>query len=521
MPATPLPDDVDALKALLAQRDGELATLRNTVSTLELALSVRTLEIEQLNLQIAKLKRMAFGRKSEKIDRKIEALETRLEDLIAEEGAAEQKLPTLVVPREKSIHQPLPEHLPREEHIIEPQEEACPQCGGNLKPLGEDVSEQLEMIEAAFKVIRHVRRKKACACCDCIVQAPASSRPILRSFAGPGLLANIAVSKFADHQPLYRQAVIHARRGVELDPSTTGRWMGACGVLIAPLVEALRRYVIAPGKIHTDDTPMPVLAPGNGQTKTGRLWVYVRDDRNSGSVAPPAVWFAYSPNRQGQHPQSHLTDFRGVLQADAYAGYDKIFTDDRVQEAACMAHARRKVHDLHARKATPTTTEILRRIGELYAIESQIRGQPADERKRIRQLQAQPLLDELETWLRNRLLTLSTQSDTTKAINYMLNQWQALVYYCDDGIAEIDNNIAENALRGCCLGRKNFLFLGADSGGERAAGMYGLIGSARMNGLDPEAYLRYVFTHIADYPINRVADLLPWNVADRLTQKSA
>jgi transposase len=521
MPATPLPDDVDALKALLAQRDGELATLRNTVSTLELALSVRTLEIEQLNLQIAKLKWMAFGRKSEKIDRKIEALETRLEDLIAEEGAAEQKLPTLVVPREKSIHQPLPEHLPREEHIIEPQEEACPQCGGNLKPLGEDVFEQLEMIEAAFKVIRHVRRKKACACCDCIVQAPASSRPILRSFAGPGLLANIAVSKFADHQPLYRQAVIHARRGVELDPSTTGRWMGACGVLIAPLVEALRRYVIAPGKIHTDDTPMPVLAPGNGQTKTGRLWVYVRDDRNSGSVAPPAVWFAYSPNRQGQHPQSHLTDFRGVLQADAYAGYDKIFTDDRVQEAACMAHARRKVHDLHARKATPTTTEILRRIGELYAIESQIRGQPADERKRIRQLQAQPLLDELETWLRNRLLTLSTQSDTTKAINYMLNQWQALVYYCDDGIAEIDNNIAENALRGCCLGRKNFLFLGADSGGERAAGMYGLIGSARMNGLDPEAYLRYVFTHIADYPINRVADLLPWNVADRLTQKSA
>ena len=521
MPATPLPDDVDALKALLAQRDGELATLRNTVSTLELALSVRTLEIEQLNLQIAKLKRMAFGRKSEKIDRKIDALETRLEDLIAEEGAAQQTLVHPVAPREKSIHKPLPEHLPREEHIIEPLEPACPQCGGNLKPLGEDVSEQLEMIEAAFKVIRHVRRKKACACCDCIVQAPAPSRPILRSFAGPGLLANIAVGKFADHQPLYRQAVIHARRGVELDASTTGRWMGACGVLTAPLVEALRRYVTAPGKIHTDDTPMPVLSPGHGQTKTGRLWVYVRDDRNCGSAAPPAVWFAYSPNRQGQHPQSHLADFSGVLQADAYAGYDKIFTDDRVQEAACMAHARRKVHDLHARKPTPTTTEILRRIGELYAIESQIRGQPADERKRIRQLQARPLLDELETWLRNRLLTLSTQSDTTKAINYMLNQWQALVYYCDDGMAEIDNNIAENALRGCCLGRKNFLFLGADSGGERAAGMYGLIGSARMNGLDPEAYLRYVFTHIADYPINRVADLLPWNVADRLTKKSA
>jgi transposase len=523
MPATPfpLPDDIDALKALLLRRDDELRKLRDTVSTLELALSVRTLEIEQLKLQIAKFKRMQFGRKSEKIDRKIEQLETQLEDLLAEEGAAEQKHPAPDVPRQKSAHQPLPDHLPREEHILEPQEQACPECGGNLKPLGEDVSEQLEMIEAAFKVIRHVRRKKACACCDCIVQAPASSRPILRSFAGPGLLANIAVSKFADHQPLYRQSVMHARRGVELDPSTTGRWMGACGVLVHPLVEALRRYVLAPGKIHSDDTPMPVLSPGNGQTRTGRLWVYVRDDRHSGSTAPPAVWFAYSPNRQGQHPQSHLAGFSGVLQADAFAGYNEIYSGGRVKEAACMAHARRKIHDLHVRKATPTTTEALRRIGELYAIEAQIRGQPSDERRRIRQQQARPLLEDLEIWLRQRLLTLSTQSDMTKAINYMLNQWQALIYYCDDGVAEIDNNIAENALRSVCLGRKNCLFLGADSGGVRAAAMYALIGTARLNGIDPEAYLRYVFTHIADYPINRVADLLPWNVSDRLKQKSA
>ncbi|HWW06370.1 IS66 family transposase [Collimonas sp.] len=521
MAATPPPDDIEALKALLALRDGELAHLRGAVMTLELALSVRTLEIEQLKLQIAKLKRMQFGRKSEKIDRKLEQLEARLEDLVAEEGAAEQKSPAPTMPRQKSVHVSLPAHLPREEHIIEPEEQSCPACGGALKLLGEDVSEQLEMIEAAFKVIRHVRRKKACACCDCIVQAPAPSRPIQRSFAGPGLLANIAVSKFADHQPLYRQAVMHARQGVELDPASTGRWMGACAELLAPLVEALRRYVLAPGKVHTDDTTIPVLSPGNGQTKIGRLWVYVRDDRNAGSKAPPAVWFAYSPNRQGLHPQSHLADFRGVLQADAYAGYNKIVAGDMVQEAGCMAHARRKVHDLHASKATPTTTEILRRIGELYAIEAQIRGQPVDERKRIRQLQARPLLDELEAWLRNRLLTLSTQSDTTKAIKYMLNQWQALIYYCGDGVAEIDNNIAENALRGCCLGRKNFLFFGADSGGERAAAMYGLIGSARLNGINPEAYLRYVFTHIADYPINRIADLLPWNVADRLTQKIA
>lgn len=316
-----LPDDIDALKALLRQRDGEVQQLRDTVSTLEQALSIRTLEIEQLKLQLAKLKRMQFGRKSEKLDRKIEQIETRLEDLLAEEGEAEEKQPELAVARQKSVRQPLPEHLPREDRVLEPEDQACPACGGNLKPLGEDVSEQLEIIDTAFKVIRHVRRKKACACCDCIVQAPAPSRTIERGIAGPGLLAHIAVSKFADHQPLYRQAVIGERKGVELDRSTMARWLGICGALVRPLVDALQRYVLVPGKVHTDDTPMPVLSPGNGQTKTGRLWVYVRDDRRSGSIAAPAVWFAYSGNRQGLNPQTHLAGFSGALQADAFAGY--------------------------------------------------------------------------------------------------------------------------------------------------------------------------------------------------------
>jgi len=510
-----LPDDIAALKALLLARDGEVAQLRTTVSTLEQALSVRSLEIEQLKLQLAKLKRMQFGRKSEKLDRKIEELETRLEDLVAEEGAGDQQAGS-TAPRSKSERRPLPEHLVRQERVLEPQEQACARCGGELKPLGEDVSEQLDIIDSAFKVIRHIRRKKACACCDHIAQAAAPSRPIERGIAGPGLLAQILVAKFADHQPLYRQSAIYARHGVELDRSTMARWVGACGALMRPLVEALRAYVLAPGKIHSDDTPMPVLAPGKGQTKTGRLWVYVRDDRRSGSTAPPAAWFAYTPNRQGLHPQGHLANFSGVLQADAYAGYDQVYADGRVREAACMAHARRKIHDLHVRKATVTTTEVLRRIGELYAIEEQIRGLPPDERKRIRQEQARPLLDDLERWLRGRLLTLSTQSDTTKAINYMLNQWQALVYYCGDGLAEIDNNIAENALRGVALGRKNFMFLGADSGGERAAAMYSLIVSAKLNGIDPLAYLRHVLTNIADYPINKVGDMLPWNVAGQL-----
>lgn len=522
MPPSPdsFPYDIDALKALLLQRDSEVRQLRDTVSTLEQALNVRTLEIEQLKLQIAKLKRMQFGRKSEKLDRKIEQLENRLEDLIAEDGATEQNETAPALTRRKSVRQPLPSHLVREERVLDPEEQACAACGGELKPLGEDVSEQLEIIDAAFKVIRTVRRKKACACCDGIVQAPAPSRPIERGIAGPGLLAQILVAKFADHQPLYRQAAIYARDGVELDRSTMARWVGACGALVRPLVEALQRYVLEPGKVHSDDTTMPVLAPGNGQTKIGRMWVYVRDDTRSGSTAAPAAWFAYTPNRQGIHPQTHLANFSGVLQADAYAGYDKVFADGNVREAACMAHARRKIHDLHVRRATVTTTEALRRIGQLYAIEEQIRGQPPDWRKRIRQEQSRPLLDDFEVWLRTRLLTLSTQSDTAKAINYMLNQWQALVYYCGDGIAEIDNNIAENALRGVALGRKNFMFLGSDSGGERAAAMYSLIISAKLNGIDPKAYLRHVLTHIADHQINRIADLLPWNVADQFKRQT-
>jgi transposase len=510
-------DDIEALKALLLARDGEVEQLRTTVSTLEQALGVRGLEIEQLKLQLAKLKRMQFGRKSEKIDRKIEQLEARLEDLVAEEDASEHQAAPAAA-RRKSERQPLPEHLERDERVLEPSEQACVQCGGELKPLGEDVSEQLEIIDSAFKVIRHIRRKKACACCDHIMQVAAPSRPIERGIAGPGLLAQILVAKFADHQPLYRQSAIYERLGVELDRSTMARWVGACGTLMQPLVAALRAYVLQPGKIHADDTPMPVLSPGNGQTRTGRLWVYVRDDRRSGSAAAPAAWFAYTPNRQGQHPQGHLANFSGVLQADAYAGYNQVYADGRVREAACMAHARRKIHDLHVRKATVTTTEALRRIGELYAIEEQIRGQTPEERRRVRQERARPLLDDFEQWLRTRLLTLSTQSDTTKAINYMLNQWRALVYYCDDGMAEIDNNIAENALRCVALGRKNFMFLGADSGGERAAVMYSLIVSAKLNGINPQAYLRHVLTVIADYPSNRVVDLLPWNMADQLSR---
>jgi transposase len=512
-----LPDDIDALKALLVKA-------RASISQMQQDMAERDLEIERLKAQIDKLKRMQFGRKSEKLGRQIEQLEARLEDLTSSRGAAETRdaqagrksaSASKSTESERASREALPEHLPREEHVLEP-EPTCLECGGEMKPLGEDVSEQLGRIMAAYRVIRTIRRKKICACCHRIAQPPVPSLPIERSIAHPSLLGDFIVSKYGDHQPLYRQSEIAARDKVTLDPANMGRWVGQCTALLNPLLEAVRRYAMAGSKIHADDTPIPVLAPGNKKTKTGRLWVYVRDDRRSGSAQPPAVWFAYSPNRQGVHPQAHLTDFKGVLQADAYAGFNELFIDGSIREAACMAHARRKLYDIHVRTPSDTTQKALDYIGELYGIEASIRGKLPAERLRVRQEKAKPLLETYEVWLRAKLETLSTKSETAKAINYSLNQWAALTLYCDDGTVEIDNNLAENALRCVSLGRKNFMFAGSDSGGERAAAMYSLIGSCKLNGIDPRAYLCHVLTCIADHPINRVDELLPWRVAEHL-----
>jgi hypothetical protein len=278
----------------------------------------------------------------------------------------------------------------------------------------------------------------------------------------------------------------------------------------------LRRYVTASGKLHADDTPVPVLAPGNGKTKTGRLWTYVRDDRPAGDMAAPAVWFAYSPDRKGEHPERHLREFRGTLQADAYAGFNQLYENGRIQEAACWAHVRRKFFDLQQAHASPVASEALQRIAALYAIEKEIRGRPAEERQQIRNARARPLLESLRQWFEATLPKLSRKSDTTAAIRYALSRWDALLRYCDDGHIEIDNNAAERALRAVALGRKNYLFAGSDTGGERAAAIYSLIGSAKLNGLDPEAYLREVLSRIADHPITRIEELLPWNVAASL-----
>ena len=519
--STDLPNDIDTLKALLLaserlvrERDATIATQGDALLNMQAQLTTRAAEIEHLKLQIAKLRRMQFGRKSEKLDHQIEQLELQLEDLQADDAEAEREMPAAdSAPRKRAARKPLPDHLPRDVKVHLPPSDACPACGGGLRPLGEDVAEQLEFTPASFRVIRHVRPKLACACCDAIVQASGPSRPIERGIAGPGLLAHVLVAKFADHLPLYRQSVIYAREGVELDRALLASWVGAASALLRPLVDAIRKHVLAANKLHADDTPVAVLSPGNGKTKTGRLWTYVRDDRPAADTAPPAVWFAYSPDRKGIHPQTHLARFEGVLQADAYAGFNALFEDGTVREAACWAHARRKFHDLHAARPTPLTTEALRRIAELYVIEAEIRGKPPDERRQARQSRARPLLDDMERWLRVTLDTLSRKSDTTAAILYALKLWPALLRYCGDGAIEIDNSAAERALRGIAIGRRNYLFAGADSGGERAAAIYSLIGTAKLNGVDPEAWLRHVLANIADHPVNRVDDFLPWNCA--------
>jgi transposase len=345
------------------------------------------IEIDNLKLLVLKLKRMQFGRKSEKLDRLVEQLEFGLEDLetTAAEAPAPPETPAVESAPNKPARRPLPDSLPRKTRTHTPKQETCPDCGGKLRPWGEDVSEMLEYVPGHFEVIRLVRPKLSCTACDRIVQEPAPSRPIDRGIPGPGLLAHVLVSKYADHLPLYRQCEIYEREGIELDRSTLAGWVGGASRALAPLIEQLRRYVMSAGKLHGDGTPVPVLAPGNGKTKTGRLWTYVRDDRPAGDNAAPAAWFAYSPDRKGERPEEHLNGFNGTLQADGYAGFNRVYEKGKVQEAACWAHVRRKFFDLHQAHASPLAAEAMKRIGQLYAIEAEVRGRPPDERLEVRQ----------------------------------------------------------------------------------------------------------------------------------------
>jgi transposase len=521
-----LPDldglDPEALKALLIAK--HLESLEQHESDTE--------QIEHLKLVIEKYRRMIFGRKSEKLSGELEQLEFRLEELETAQAADEaaqaateatqaSSTQTDFRRRSRPARKPLPEDLPREVVTHLPAHNCCPDCGGALRQFGEDVSEQLERIPASFEVIRHVRPKFACAGCESVVEAPAPARPIDRGLPGPGLLAHVLVSKYGDHLPLYRQSQIYAREGVDLDRSTLAGWVGAASELLTPLVDRISKHVLAAAKIHADDTPAPVLAPGNGKTRTGRLWTYVRDDRPAGFSTARAVWFAYSEDRKGEHPRRHLKNFKGALQADAYSGFHHLYGDGVIYEVACWAHTRRKFHDIHVAHASPTTTEALARIGALYGIEEQIRGKPAELRRSVRQDRARPLLDQLRQWMEKTLRSLSTKSETAGAIRYALSHWRDLTRYVDDGLLEIDNNSAERALRAVAIGRKNYLFMGADSGGQRAASLYSLIGTAKLNGLNPAFYLRTVLATIAEYPINCIEELLPWNIAEALQENSS
>ncbi len=494
----------------------------------------KTLEIEKLKLQIARLRRAQFGRSSEKIARTIEQLELMLEELeiealapattpdasalAAEQSSASSK-------SKRSGRKPLAEHLPRQEIVHEPNC-TCPSCGGEMRKVGEDVTEVLDYVPGHFEVIKHIRPAFSCRRCESMVQMPMPSLPIERGQPGAGLLAHVVVGKYCDHLPLYRQSGIYAREGVELDRATLGDWVGKAAALVSPLVEAVAQHVMAAEKLHVDDTPVPVLAPGTGKTKTGRLWVYLRDERPYCGEAPPAVVYRYSPDRKGEHPRAQLAKFRGFLQADGYSGFGALYETANgqsatVTEIACWAHVRRKFYDIHVATNAPIAGDALTRIGQLFDIERAAMGRSPQERVRIRQSSARPVIDNLAAFFDATLARISGKSELAGAIRYARSRWSALTRYLDDGRLEISNNAAERAIRPLALGRKNYLFAGSDAGGERAAAAYTLIETAKLNGLDPEAYLRDVLGRIADHPINRIGELLPWNIAIRSLARAA
>ena len=513
-----LPDDPETLKALLLASEQRVQDRDRKIETLQARYGDAQAEIENLKLTIAKLRRSQFGVSSERGAKLLDQLELQLAELEAsvaqDKTAAEIETPggALADPI-KPARRPLPQHLPRE-RLVHAAPVVCAGCGSDrLRKLGEDMTETLEYVPATWKVIQHVREKFSCRQCETITQTPAPNHPIARGRAGPNLLAQVLFNKYRAHLPLNRQSTIYATEGVDLDVSTLADWVGACAASLMPLVEAIERHVMAAERIHADDTTVPVLA--KGKCRIGRLWTYVRDDAPFGGNTAPAAVFYYSPNRTAQYPESHLADYSGLMQADAYSGYNGLYAKDRqpgpITEAACWAHARRKFFELADLRKAPIAIEAVKRIDELFAIERDINGKLPDERSRIRRLRSKPLIDDLEIWLRGEQRKLSPKNDLAKAIDYLLKRWNAFTRFLDDGRICLSNNAAERTLRGAAVGRKNWTFAGSDSGGRRAAAIYTLIETCKLNDVDARAWLADVLARSADHPAKQIDQLLPWN----------
>lgn len=485
------------------------------IAGLKAQIAARDQVIAMLRAQLARLRRMTFGTSSEKLTHEIEQLELMLEEYEAEAASADVRAVVIADLPERPVPvRALPPHLPRHDIVHEPATGpcACPSCGGALRPLGADADEMLDIVPISWRVVRNLRPKYSCRACERIVQAPAPAKPIARGKATFATLAHVVVSKFDHHLPLYRQAEIMAAQGIEIDRSTLAGWTGQAAALLDPIVARIREEGLKAAKIHADDTPVKVLAPGTGRTRTGRLWAYVVDDRASAGTTPPLVWYRFSPNRAGIHPRTELAGFTGFLQADAYSGFAGIYANNRVSEVACWAHFRRELFERHKQQPTALTTGLLDRIGRLYAIEAEIRGQPTDIRRTIRQERSRPLVTALRVALDDALRRLAPKSLTAKAIRYGTKRWEAFTRFLDDGRLEIDNNIAERAIRPIAIGRKNWLFAGSEAGGERAAALYSVIETAKMNGLEPQSYIADVIARIAaDWPASRWDELMPWN----------
>jgi len=514
--ADSLPDDIETLKLMLvAERAARMAA--------EGEAQHRALLIEKLKYTIRKLRHERFGQSSER-GTLLDQLEFQLADLEEDAAQAEaaaslaaaaasDKIKVPSFERRRPARRPLPEQLPRE-RVVYLLPAVCPCCGGeSLRKIGEDVTETLELIPRQWKVIQHVREKLSCRTCEAITQPPAPSHPIARGRAGPKLLAHVLFSKYGLHLPLNRQSAVYAREGIELDVSTLADWVGASAATLMPLVEAIRRHVFAAERIHADDTTVPVLA--KGKTRTGRLWTYVRDDRPFAGPEPPAAAFFYSRDRGGEHPEQHLAGYAGLMQADAYAGFNRLYEAGRkpgpIVEAACWAHGRRKFFDLARLNKAPIAEDAVARIDALFAIEREINGLTPEQRVDVRHDRSRPLVIALQAWLREQRGRVSKNSETGKAIDYSLKRWDALTRFLDDGRLCMSNNAAERELRAIAVGRRNWTFAGSDEGGRRAAAIYTLIATAKLNDIDPQAWLADVLARINDHNVQRLDQLLPWN----------